>query len=260
LLSRIKTSRLLATACVVWTALGCATLRRPHGAQPVAAVSAGTAEDAWRDLVSRRSSLTAIQAYVRIRATAGQTSQSLRATLSRDSGQRALVEALTPLGTAAFTLFSDGADALFLDHLSRKFWRGPASSIGSVAGGLVPTVNLAELMLLAVGLPIDSTSAATRCQLCPAEPGRIVIQQGDVRYTVGSAGLASAIVQRGGESLKVDYSPPSFPPSAIDLGRYLGDSTTATQRIELRILDLVTGPAPLQPPAIPAGYTCCAGL
>ena len=255
----MKPSPLVAAVFAVCTFLGCASIHRPRGGQPIAAVSASSADDAWRSLLARRDTLASLQAYIRIRATSGQTSQSFRATLSRDSGQRTLVEALTPLGTAAFTLFSGGADALFIDHLNRKFWRGAASSIGSIAGGLVPTVNLAELALLAVGLPIDSTSPATPCQACAAESGRIVIQQGEVRYAVGPAGLARAVVQRGVETLKVDYSPASFPPKVITVERYLADATSPTQRLEIHILDLVTGPAPVQPPAIPADYSCCAG-
>jgi len=246
-------------AVALSTLVGCATVHRPRGAQPIAAVSATTAEDAWSALLARRAALTSVQAYLRIRATAGQSSRSFRATLSRDSGQRTLVEALTPLGTAAFTLFSDGREAVFIDHLDRKFWRGPASSLASIAGDLVPTIDLAELALLTAGLPIDSALPARRCESCIAEAGRIVMQQGEVLYTVGSAGLAGAVIRRGGEQLKIDYSPASFPPSAINIGRYLAESPSPVESLQIQILDLVSDPAAVKPPVIPADYSCCAG-
>jgi hypothetical protein len=179
--------------------------------------------------------------------------------VSSDARQRTLVEALTPLGTSAFTLFSDGTEAVFLDHLHRKFWRGQPSSIGTIARGLVPIVDLTELALLLVGLPVDDPRTATRCESCETAPDRTVMQQGDVRYVVAPSGLAATIIQRAGETLRVDYSPPAFPPSAVSIGRYLGDSTSPAELLEIRILDLGTDLAPVVAPAVPSDYGCCAG-
>jgi hypothetical protein len=220
----------------------------------VAPLLARTADAAWDDLLARRGAVGSIQAYLRIRATTGDGSQSFRATLSRDSAHRAKAEALTPLGTAAFTLFSDGTDAVFVDHLNRKFWRGPASSVPGIAGYGVPAVNLVDLALLLVGLPVDNKVPASRCEACPAEADRIVMQQGDVRYTVGSAGLARAVVQRNDESISVDYSPPAFPPATVHVGRFVGGSSSATETLTIQILDLVSGSRGVSPPGIPAGY------
>jgi hypothetical protein len=237
----------------------CATSHRAAGSRPVVALNAGSATDAWTALLERRASLASIQAYLRIHATAGQASRSFRATLFRDSSQRTLVEALTPLGTAAFTLFSDGTDAIFIDHLNRKVWRGPASSAADVEGDLVPAVDLPELALLVAALPMDSRLPATQCRSCSAGAGLLVMEQGEVRYTVGPAGLARAVVERRGERLEVDYSPPSFPPSALVIDRFLDGSPSPVQSLKIQILDLVSGPAVLSPPSIPSDYSCCAG-
>jgi hypothetical protein len=85
------------------------------------------------------------------------------------------------------------------------------------------------------------------------------MQQGSVRYTVGAAGLASAVVETGEESLTVDYTPPSFPPSMVTIERFASNSARVLQRLEIQILDLATNPATVAPPPIPADYACCAG-
>jgi hypothetical protein len=249
-----RARRLGALALAFSTLWGCATVRRPRGAQAIAPVTAGTASAEWSELLTRRAALASIQAYLRIRATTGADSQSFRATLSRDSSNRVKVEALTPLGTAAFTIFSDGSEAIFLDHLHRRFWSGPASSIPDIAGGVVPAVNLPELALLLIGLPIDNAAPAARCETCPAEPDRIVMQQGEIRYTVGSGGLARAVLQRNEERITVDYSPPAFPPATVSVGRSVGGSSPASETLVIQILDLVSDPHTVARPSIPAGY------
>jgi hypothetical protein len=98
-------------------AVGCRTSRPQAGDVPLVAGTPLT-------------SIHGIRTLMRVRTmSAGQT-QSFRAQLVVEpSTRRMQLDAYTPLGTTAATLFADGDRVVFLDHLNRTAWKGDARQL-----------------------------------------------------------------------------------------------------------------------------------
>lgn len=152
-----------------------------------------------------------------MRAESGQRRQSFNARIAVDSSGRARIDGLTPIGTAAITIWSDGANVIYLDHINNVFWKGPANALS----GSLRVIAERGAFLLA-GLPVDD----------PA-----------VTYRTEPTGLAEATVA----GVRFSYVPPAFPPSRVII-------ESGSDRIEVEHADLSSGSEPLSPPPIASDY------
>jgi hypothetical protein len=196
------------------------------GLEPIVAPDA---ESAWQELVRLRRNFPGAQSYARVRATQGTRKQSFTARLSIDSTGRTRIDGLTPIGTTAITLWTDGRDVVYLDHFNGIYWTGTVSQLSGPLRGLASGTPM-----LMIGLPASDA------------------RNGNVRYQLAPAGLAEAVVA-GSPEITVTYSPPQFPPSRVDV--IVGDSG---DRLEIEHLELVEELEPVTKPAVDPDYRLAA--
>lgn len=97
--------------------------------------------------------LRTVRSVMRVRITSAERTQSFRAQLLLQPARgRMELNAYTPIGTAAFTLFADGTRVTFLNHLERTAWRGDAAGLAG-AIGLLGGAAPVEWALAALGYP-----------------------------------------------------------------------------------------------------------
>lgn len=91
-------------------------------------------------------SVHAIRSLMRIRATRGENTQSFRAQLLVEPATGHVeMNAYTPIGTSAFTLYADGDRVLFLDRIHRTRWEGDSAGIALLGGARPAAWALAVL-------------------------------------------------------------------------------------------------------------------
>ena len=166
---------------LVFFALSCRT-GRPAG-EPVAALTATTAEEAAAQLRERRAEFRGMRSLMRVRATTNGRTQSFRAQLAVHDAQRMELVAYTPVGTTAMTMKADG------DRITTDPEVAPASFAFLRETGLTP----AETGMLLLGLP----------------------PRDDVSVQLAPAGIATATA--GG--ISVVYDPPAFPAKRVVITR-----------------------------------------
>jgi len=104
--------------------LGCASTRSVHETPFVA----GTPLD----------QVHAVRELMRVRATHGERTESFKAQLLVEpKANRVELTAYTPLGTSAATLYADGDQVTFLNHIAQTQWSGRASDV-ALFGGIAP--------------------------------------------------------------------------------------------------------------------------
>jgi len=198
----------------------CAT--RPPSGEPLAPVSASSADEALRILEARAAELKGARSLMRMRATSGERVQSFKAQLQIDP-RAMLLTAYTPVGTTAMRVYADDSGVVFTNDLEHTGWRGSAEEFArnfSFFGNLNPR-DAAKLLL---GLP------ASRALTYEATP----------------AGLARA----SAGDVTIAYAPPSFPPSRVTV-------TRGAQTLEIESLGTVASNDAVEPLTIPADYRCC---
>jgi hypothetical protein len=257
--------RAILAALATFLLFGCAT-PRPPDAKPVPAVVATDAAAEWEQLVQKRREFTGAQSYVRMRVVARGRTDSFKAQLAVDAAGHALITGYTPLGTTAFSLYDDGESVLFLDHISRAWWRGAAEQLQQIVETPVSAIRPVDLAFLMIGLPasvpaVESLPPATLP--CPSggcsEPaGAILRSDGRISYLVTARGLAAAAVRRGLNVVRSDFDPPSYPPLHLVIRRF-DESGTVQEEIDLQHLDLVSTAEPIKPPEVPSGYAMAVG-
>jgi hypothetical protein len=83
-------------------------------------------------------SLHAVRSLMHVRATRGENTQSFRAQLLVEPAtERLEMNAYTPVGTSAFTLYAEGVRVVFLDRIHRMRWEGDSREI-ALLGGVRP--------------------------------------------------------------------------------------------------------------------------
>jgi len=215
--------RALAVLTLALAAVSCRTVRPPAGA-PVQPVTASSADVALRELFARRAAFAGARSLMHVRATRNGQTQSFRALLSVDSSNRMQLVALTPLGTAAATIFAEDGQVTFLNEIERTYWQGSAADFARTFG-FFGALSPADMAILLMGLP-------------PSREG--------ITYEPTATGLARATAG----DVVVTFDPPIQPPKNVVVAR--GD-----QKLEIEHLDIAASTAPLTPPAIPANYRCC---
>jgi hypothetical protein len=202
---------------------GCRTTRPAGEETAIVPLTSTSPVDAARQLVARRAQLTGQRSLLRIRATSGDRSQSFRAQLQIDNGNRMLLSAYTPLGTTAIRLYADQTEVTFINDLEGTWWHGtPSDFAGSF--GFFGTTSPYSMALLIAGLPADSA----------------------ITYDYAAAGLSRATM--GG--VAVTYDPPSYPPKHVTIAR-------GAQKLEIETLESATTTASVAKPEAPNGYRCC---
>lgn len=201
----------------------CRTTRPAGEETPVAPLTSTSPADAARQLTARRAQLTGERSLLRIRATNGDRSQSFRAQLQIDNGNRMLLTAYTPLGTAAVRLYADASEVTFINDLEGTWWHGTAADFAN-SFGFFGTTSPYSMALLIAGLPAE----------------------GPITYDYAAAGLSRATVG----DVAVTYDPPSYPPKNVTIAR-------GSQKLEIETLESAMTTASVAKPDAPKGYRCC---
>jgi hypothetical protein len=204
--------------------LAACTTARPAGEEtPVAPLTSASPADAARQLTARRAQLTGERSLLRIRATNGDRSQSFRAQLQIDRGNRMLLTAYTPLGTTAIRLYADASEVTFINDLEGTWWHGTAADFAA-SFGFFGAASPYSMALLIAGFPAE----------------------GPITYDYAAAGLSRATAG----DVVVTYDPPSYPPKHITIAR-------GSQKLEIETLESAMTTASVAKPAAPNGYRCC---
>ncbi|HVT45376.1 MAG TPA: hypothetical protein VMT00_13410 [Thermoanaerobaculia bacterium] len=234
-----------ATAVVVLAAsllLGsCATASRPFAPLP----PQETPTAAWTSLRQTRDRFDGARSFARLRVQEGERVRSLRGRLLVDPRGRMLLEGITPLGTAAFTLYADGPEATWLDHVHGTHWKG---RLGEIARFFGERAEGGEMGLLMLALPVDSGAVVV-------DEGSPLIAVGSEgsRYVISETGLSSVdIPLEGDRRVVVAYDPPSFPPRNVRISYEVSSRTHAA--LEITHLDLSSASIRIEPPRIPPHY------
>jgi hypothetical protein len=211
----VSRGRVIAAALLA-AALFASACARPAGEQ-FRPLTAPDPDAAYRELLRIRGSFSGIQSYARMRASSGERRQSFNARIAIDRSGRARIDGLTPLGTAAITIWSDGQNVVYLDHVNSIVWTGRASAL---SGAL--RVVAERGALLVAGLPADD----------PA-----------VRHRAVATGLAEAEVA----GVRFTYDPPQFPPQRVVV-------ESGTDRLEIEHAEFRSGTSDVTAPRIDASY------
>jgi hypothetical protein len=217
-------------------AAGCSSSRQELG--PIAALRAPDADGAWRELARIRRSEPRLASYASIRVESRGTKRTFRATIETGGSGRVRVDAFTPMGTAAFTLYVERDEATMLDHSNRTWWRGPfATAARSLA--LPESLDAAGLAMIAFGLPVSEGDGEIRDG---------VVELDGVTYRVGGAGLAEA----SATGWTARFEPPAWPVAAVTIV-----TSDGTRSLTIRHLEAGAASRAIAAPKIERGYRCC---
>jgi hypothetical protein len=207
---------LFATLLVV----ACAT--RPPSGEPLAPLSASSADEALRILETRAAELKGARSLMQMRARNGDRVMSFKAQLQIDP-HAMLLTAYTPLNTTAMRIYADDNGVVFTNDLEGTGWRGSAAEFARNFGffGEIAPRDVAKML---IGLP--GSRAA--------------------RYEATPTGLARA----SAGDVTITYAPPSFPPSHVTVVR-------GAQTLEIESLGTVASSDRVAPLVVPTDYRCC---
>lgn len=206
--------------------------------RPLPPLATATPDEAWNALLRLRREEPRLASYASIRVEAGGTKESFRATIATDERGRLRVDAFTPMGTAAFTLYADGGAATMIDHAQRTWWKGPFPTAARSLG-LPESMTARELAMIAFGLPA-STSAES-------ERGERFVQEG-IAYTVAAGGLASARA----DAWSASFEPAAQPPSSVTI-----TAADGSRSITVRHIEAGAASRAVPVPDVDPSYRCC---
>lgn len=232
-LPRIGAAALL---LLVAGATRCASWRQE--VKPLPPLAAAAPGEAWDELLRIRRASPRLASYVSIRVESGSSKQTFRATIATDERGRLRVDAFTPMGTAAFTLYADGDETTMIDHLNRSWWTGPFPTAARSLG-LPESLDAHSLAMIAFGLPASAAPESDR--------GARIVQAG-VAYRVEAAGLAEAT----GEGWTATFDTPSFPASSVTIS-----TTDGGRAMTVRHLEPGAASRAVDAPKIDSSYRCC---
>ncbi|MEO8033699.1 MAG: hypothetical protein ABI837_04655 [Acidobacteriota bacterium] len=231
------------TLVMLMAVVACRTARPAGNEGPVSPLAAPDRIAAFSELQARRAGFTGARSLMRIRATAGDKTQSFRAQLQVDRAQRMQLTAYTPVGTTALTLFADGDRVIFLNAIEQTAWTGSASEFArsfGFFGSLAPS----EMAMLLLGLPARSAPDAKVLDAGTFGGGKGLI------YDVTPTGLSQASIETDDDLVVVHYDPPAQPPQHVSVDH-------GAEKLEIEHLEIATSDAVLSWPGIPSSYRCC---
>lgn len=217
-----ESPRLRGLLAALGMALIVACSTRPPTGEPLAPVSASSADEALRILQARAAELKGARSLMQMRARNGERVVSFKAQLQIDP-HAMLLTAYTPLNTTAMRIYADDNGVVFTNDLERTAWRGSAAEFARNFGffGELAPRDVAKLL---IGLP--GSRAAT--------------------YEATPAGLARA----SAGDVTIAYAPPSFPPTRVTVVR-------GAQTLEIESLGTVASSDRVETLTVPADYRCC---
>jgi hypothetical protein len=248
---------LLGVGAVLFAA-GCASTRPPADAKPIAPVVATGAAATWKELLARKTQFTGAQSLLRVKVSAGENTQSFRARLAVDAHGRMELDALTPIGTTAITIYADGDRVTFINHLQQTYWQGTAGALSHAIGFFAASTRPADFAMLLLGLPAVTGSVTTvngvpcASGICAPVAGALVTSTGPLTYETVAGGFNRVAALSAGELVLATFTLPGYPPTRLIVEHYT--AAGLRERLDLEHLEIVTTAEPLTPPEIPEGY------
>lgn len=231
-------ARARAAFLVALLALASACASSRQDLRPIPSLAAADAGSAWSELLRIRRSELRIASYSSIRVESRGSKQTFRATIEADQRGRLRVDAFTPMGTAAFTLYVDGAESTMVDHVNRTFWRGPFSTAARSLG-LPESLDAAGLAMLAFGLPASRSEAI-------AEAASVA--QDGVDYRLEASGIAEARTP----DWTASFEEPAYPAKGVTIVTRDGGRSMSARHLEVGAAS-----RDVEPPKIDRTYRCC---
>jgi hypothetical protein len=214
----------------------CASWRQE--VRPLPPLAAASAAEAWDELLRIRRESPRLASYASIRVESAGSKQSFRATIATDERGRLRVDAFTPVGTAAFTLYADGDETTMIDHVNRSWWKGPFATAARSLG-LPGSLDAHSLAMIAFGLPASAKPESER--------GEWIVQDG-VSYRVEAKGIAEVT----GEGWTAKFDAPSFPAGAVTISTVDGG-----RAMSVRHLEPGAASRAVEVPKVDPSYRCC---
>lgn len=218
--------------------VGCAS--RPPAVEAIAA-SPG---EQWERLAQHARAAEGRRAYSRLQWEGGGRRVGFDATLVTDAGGTLRLEALTPVGTAAATLWTDGRELVFLNHRNDTWWNGSIDEIPD-ASPLVPAlraIGIDAASNLLFGIPVSGEATPCRSDFAVAECRAV----GDVIHEVTASGLLRVSMP----GVVIDYETPSVPATRVRIDAASGILSVMHRAIESSV-------EPVERPVPPASWRCC---
>ncbi|MBI2214649.1 MAG: hypothetical protein HYU52_13470 [Acidobacteria bacterium] len=236
--SATRPSRIGALALIVLLAgaTRCASWRQE--VKPLPALVAASRDSAWDELLRLRRAAPRLASYASIRVETGKSKQSFKATIATDERGRLRVDAFSPMGTAAFTLYVDGDEATMVDHVNRTWWKGPFP-VAAKSLGLPDSLGAHAVVMLAFGLPAWSLESKSRDGAA---------SQNGVSYVVQREGLEEA----EGNGWRARFEPASYPASRVTIS-----TADGSRAMTVRHLEAGEASRDVKPPRIEPSYRCC---
>ena len=154
------------------------------------------------------------------------------------------MDALTPLGTAAFTLFVNGGEVLFVNHLQHTFWSGTLADLNRTLPVFGGTEDASALGFLLIGLPPSCPSSEVA-----GDGAQSSVVCGTFVLQVEAAGLRSARTVAG--DLSIDYATAAFPAQNV----VVHSSSESSGDVSIQYLEVNSRAKALARPSVPADYT-----
>jgi hypothetical protein len=193
-----------------------------------------------------------------VRVSAGERVQSFRARLAVDADARMELDALTPIGTTAVTIYTDGERLTFINHLQRTYWEGDAAEVAHAIGFFAASTRPADFARMLLGLPAIAEAGAAvngipcASGICPPAAGALVISSGPLTYETVAGGFNRVAAVGNAELVLATFTPAAYPPSKLIVEHYT--AAGLRERLDLEHLEIVSTAEKLEPPEIPEGY------
>ena len=233
-----RAALVLVVAVAVVMNAGCASTR------PLPTLSPSSPPQAWHQLRAIRESFRGASAYTRMRVDRGSIHRSFNARLNVGGDGAVLLDALTPLGTAAFTLYVNRGDVLFVNHLQRSSWSGTLAELNRTLPIFGGSDDASSLGFLLIGLPPSCPSAEVS-----GDGPQASVTCGNFVLQVEAAGLRSARTAAG--DLSIDYTATAFPAQNV----VVHSSSGSGGDVSIQYLEVNSRVKALVKPDVPADYT-----
>lgn len=226
-----------ALAALLLFAFSC---RSTGAGAPFAPVASSAAGAVWSELQSRAASFEGARSYMKLRMTDRGRTRTFNARFFASRDGKVLLEAVTPVGTTAFTLYLDGDAAMWIDEIHATYWEGSIAGVAPLSRFIGSGLDSRSFAMIVLGLPFSADALAGDAQSRSA----------GVAYATGPSGLASVTLESSGITSRIDYAPAAFPPSKVSFSTSAAPDTS----LQLEHLELASGAQKVSRPEVPRDY------